>query len=162
MGLPSVLQGKVPAGLGKDRMITGLKQAGRLIDVWVRFRWIRLTILLCTRRGFVFNMTTTLTEKDDSMIKHMVMWKFKDEVTEADKLEMKRQLESLKGVVPSLLDIEVGMDVVGTPASKDMVLTTLFHSLSDLQAYADHPAHVAVVEFVKPLVAERALVDYEC
>ncbi len=95
------------------------------------------------------------------MIKHIVMWKFKDEVAEADKLEMKRQLESLKGVVPSLVEIEVGMDVVGTPASMDMVLTTLFHSLSDLQAYAEDPAHLKVVEFVKPLVAQRALVDYE-
>ena len=89
------------------------------------------------------------------------MWKFKDGVVEADKLEMKRQLESLKGVVPSLLQIEVGMDVVGTDQSKDMVLTTLFHSLSDLQAYADHPAHLQVGAFIKPLVCERTVVDYK-
>ena len=95
------------------------------------------------------------------MIKHIVMWKFKEDVAETDKLEMKRLLESLKGVVPSLLQIEVGMDVVGTDSSKDMVLTTLFHSLSDLQAYAEDPAHLNVVEFVKPLVCERAVVDYE-
>ena len=95
------------------------------------------------------------------MIKHVVMWKFKDDVAGADKLEMKRQLESLKGVVPSLLQIEVGMDVVGTDQSKDMVLTTLFNSLSDLQAYADHPAHLQVGTFIKPLVCERAVVDHE-
>ena len=95
------------------------------------------------------------------MIKHIVMWKFKDDVAEADKLEMKRQLESLKGVVPSLLQIEIGMDIVGTDQSKDMVLTTLFNSLSDLQAYADHPAHLQVGAFIKPLVCERAVVDYE-
>ena len=95
------------------------------------------------------------------MIKHIVMWKFKDDVAAADKLEMKRQLESLKGVVPSLLQIEVGLDIVGTEVSKDMVLTTTFHSLSDLQAYTENPAHLNVVKFVKPLIAERALVDYE-
>ncbi|HSR88081.1 MAG TPA: Dabb family protein [Pontiella sp.] len=95
------------------------------------------------------------------MIKHIVMWKFREDAAEADKLEMKRQLEALKGVVPSLLQIEVGMDIVGTDASKDMVLTTLFNSLSDLQAYADDPAHLKVVEFVKPLVSERAVVDYK-
>ncbi len=55
------------------------------------------------------------------MIKHVVMWKFKSEVTEADKLEMKRQLE----------------------------------------AYAGHSEHLKVVEFVKPLVCERAVVDYQ-
>lgn len=95
------------------------------------------------------------------MIKHIVMWKFREDAAEADKLEMKRQLEALKGKVPSLLQIEVGMDIVGTDVSKDMVLTTLFNSLSDLQAYADDPAHLKVVEFVKPLVCERAVVDCE-
>ena len=94
------------------------------------------------------------------MIKHIVMWKFKDEVVEADKLEMKRLLESLKGVVPSLKDIEIGMDLVGSDASKDMVLYSEFDSLEDLQAYAGHPEHLKVVEFVKPLVCERYVVDY--
>lgn len=94
------------------------------------------------------------------MIKHVVMWKFKDEVVEADKLEMKRQLESLKGVVPTLIDIEIGLDVVGSDASKDMVLYSEFNSLDDLKAYAEHPEHLKVVDFVKPLVYERHVVDY--
>jgi hypothetical protein len=94
------------------------------------------------------------------MIKHIVMWKFKDEVVEADKLEMKRRLESLKGVVPALKDIEIGLDLVGGDASKDMVLYSEFESLEDLQAYAGHPEHLKVVEFVKPLVSERHVVDY--
>jgi len=96
------------------------------------------------------------------MIKHIVMWKFKDEVAETDKLEMKQRLEALKGVVPSLIDIEVGVDIAGKDASKDMVLYSEFASRNDLAAYAVHPEHVKVVEFVKPLVCERAVVDYEC
>lgn len=95
------------------------------------------------------------------MIKHIVMWKFKEDVAEADKLEMKRKLESLKGIVPVLLDIEVGLDVVGSDASKDMVLYSEFNSLDDLKAYAVHPEHLKVVEFVKPLVCERHVVDYD-
>lgn len=95
------------------------------------------------------------------MIKHIVMWKFKDEVAETDKLEMKKRLESLKGVVPTLIDIEIGMDVVGSDASKDMVLYSEFRSLEDLKSYAEHPEHLKVVDFVKPLVCERHTVDYE-
>ena len=95
------------------------------------------------------------------MIKHIVMWKFKEDVAEADKLEMKRQLESLKGVVPSLIEIEIGLDMVGKDASKDMVLYSEFASMDDLAAYAGHPEHIKVVEFVKPLVCERAVVDYK-
>ncbi|MBN2686204.1 MAG: Dabb family protein [Pontiellaceae bacterium] len=95
------------------------------------------------------------------MIKHIVMWKFKEETTEADKLEMKRKLESLKGVVPTLIDIEIGLDVLGSAASMDMVLYSKFDSMEALQAYATHPEHLKVVEFVKPLVSERAVVDYQ-
>jgi len=95
------------------------------------------------------------------MIKHIVMWKFKEDVAESDKQEMKRKLESLKGVVPTLADIEVGLDVVGSDASKDMVLYSEFNSLDDLKAYAEHPAHLKVVDFVKPLVCERHVVDYK-
>lgn len=94
------------------------------------------------------------------MIKHIVMWKFKDGIPDSDKLEMKGRLESLKGVVPTLIDIEVGLDVVHSDASKDMVLYSEFNSLDDLKAYAEHPEHLKVVEFVKPLVCERAVVDY--
>lgn len=95
------------------------------------------------------------------MIKHVVMWKFKSEVTEADKLEMKRQLEALKGVVPSLVHIEIGMDRSNKEASMDMVLCSEFQTLADLEAYAGHPEHLNVVEFVKPLVCDRAVVDYQ-
>ncbi len=95
------------------------------------------------------------------MIKHIVMWTFKDEATVEERLEMKRKLEALKGVVPTLLEIEVGMNVIDSDAAKDMVLYSEFRSVADLQAYANHPEHLKVVEFVKPLVRERAVVDYE-
>lgn len=95
------------------------------------------------------------------MIKHIVMWKFKDDTKDADKLEMKQRLEALKGVVPTLIDIEIGMDVARKDASMDMVLYSEFASMDDLEAYAVHPAHLKVVEFVKPLVCARAVVDYE-
>ncbi|NLX26670.1 MAG: Dabb family protein [Lentisphaerae bacterium] len=95
------------------------------------------------------------------MIKHVVMWKFKDDVDDADKLEMKKRLEALKGVVPSLRGIEVGLNMVPGDAARDMVLYSEFDSLEGLKAYAVHPAHLKVVEFVKPLVCERAVVDYE-
>jgi hypothetical protein len=95
------------------------------------------------------------------MIKHIVMWKFKDETVEEDKLEMKRQLEALKGVVPSLSDIEIGLNTAESPAAMDMVLSSEFRTMEDLKAYVVHPEHQKVVEFVEPLVCERAVVDYE-
>ncbi len=95
------------------------------------------------------------------MIKHIVMWKFKSDVSDEDKLEMKRQLEALRGVVPSLLKIEAGLDLSKKEASMDMSLYTEFQTMGDLAAYANHPEHLKVVGFVKLLVSDRAVVDYE-
>jgi len=95
------------------------------------------------------------------MIKHIVMWKFKDGVAEVDKAEMKRKLEALKGVVPTLVNIEIGLNVAECPPAMDMVLSSEFQTAEDLKAYVAHPEHQKVVAFVKPLVCERAVVDYE-
>jgi hypothetical protein len=74
---------------------------------------------------------------------------------------MKHRLESLQGKVPGLQYIEVGRDFSGKAAAMDMVLHTEFNSMDDLAAYAAHPEHLKVVEFIKPRVCERAVVDYE-
>ena len=91
------------------------------------------------------------------MIKHIVIWTMRDEVSAEQKAEMKDRLEALKGVVPELLDIEVGMD----DANGSMSLTSEFASVEDLGTYQAHPAHQEVVRIVKPLVAARSVCDYE-
>ncbi len=95
------------------------------------------------------------------MLKHIVMWKFKDGVSDEDKLKMKNSLEALKGVAPTLLDIEVGLDVLRTDQLQDCVLYSEFENLDGLKAYAEHPEHVKLLGFIKSLVCERHAVDYE-
>jgi hypothetical protein len=89
------------------------------------------------------------------------MWRFKDEVSEEQKLEMKNRLEGLLESIPCLLRIEAGLDRSGKEAAMDMVLYSEFETMDDLAVYAGHPEHLKVVEVVKPLVCERAVVDYE-
>lgn len=90
------------------------------------------------------------------MIKHIVIWPMKEEVTAEQKVEMKNRLEALKGVVAELVDIEVGID----EGNGTMSLYSEFASNEDLAVYQAHPAHQDVVGFVKPLVAGRAVCDY--
>ena len=94
------------------------------------------------------------------MFKHIVMWRFKPEVMQEDKLEMKRQLEALADVVPSLQAIEVGLNVAKVDAAYDVVLTTVFEDQAGFQAYATDPLHLEVVDFVRKMVCDRAVVDY--
>lgn len=95
------------------------------------------------------------------MFKHIVMWRFKPEVMQEDKLEMKRQLEALADVVPSLQAIEVGLNVAKVDAAYDVVLTTVFEDEVGFQAYATDPLHLEVVDFVREMVCDRAVVDFK-
>ena len=99
------------------------------------------------------------------MVKHIVAWRLKDSAGGNDKATNARlvrdKLEALRGRIPGLLRLEVGLDFSGTDASADLVLVTEFASRADLAAYQVHPAHQAVVAFVREVVAERRFVDYE-
>ncbi|MBI9020759.1 MAG: Dabb family protein [Verrucomicrobia bacterium] len=90
------------------------------------------------------------------MIKHIVVWKMKDEVSAEQKAEMKDRLEALKGIVEELVDIDVGID----ESNGTMSLFSVFATHEDLNLYQVHPAHQEVVAFVKPLVAGRTVCDY--
>jgi hypothetical protein len=91
------------------------------------------------------------------MVKHIVIWKMKDDVTAEQKQEMKIRLEALCGRISELRKIEVGIDF----ESGTMSLYSEFDTAEDLMAYQLHPDHQAVVGFVKPLVAARSVCDYE-
>jgi len=99
------------------------------------------------------------------MIKHVVMWKLKDNVAGNSKgenaREMKRRLESLPEVIPEIRRLEVGLNVKDSERAADVLLYSEFDSPADLAAYIQHPAHQEVVTFVREIAAETRVVDYE-
>lgn len=99
------------------------------------------------------------------MIKHIVMWKLKEEAeggTAAENaLKMKTMLEALQGRIDVLRKIEVGIEVFASAPECDVILYSEFDSRADLDAYQVHPEHQACVAFIRNVVAERRVVDYE-
>lgn len=99
------------------------------------------------------------------MIRHVVAWRLKDSALGNDKAAnarlMKGKLEALRGLIPGLLRLDVGLDFSATENSSDLVLIAEFESRETLAAYQAHPEHKAVVAFVSQIVAERRLIDYE-
>lgn len=99
------------------------------------------------------------------MVRHVVMWNFKDEVKEEDKAahkeDMKKSLESLRGKVPGLVEL----DFIANPlssSSHDMALVTLHDNAEALATYAGHPEHVKVADtYIRPFTKDRAALDYE-
>ncbi len=92
------------------------------------------------------------------MICHVVLMTFTDP---ADAPEAERRLNALVGQVPSLLSLQVGLDVVRGPASAHLFLQTTHVDLTGLRAYTEHPVHVDLVAWLGPRLAQRVLVDAE-
>ena len=99
------------------------------------------------------------------MIKHIVMWKLKEQAEGADRLanarEMKRRLEECAQIVPGILAFEVALAEPGLEATYDIVLYSEFESRAALEAYAAHPTHQALMPFFKAVRDERQCMDYE-
>ena len=95
------------------------------------------------------------------MTKHIVTFQLTG--TEQERLEIaqrfKTALEALPEQIDVLQSIEVGINE--NPAEQwDVVLTAIVPSLSDVEIYAKHPAHVAAAALLAGHKANRACVDY--
>lgn len=99
------------------------------------------------------------------MVHHVVMWKFKEEIAEEKKPELKSAMEEhlcgLVGEVPGLLKAAFVKEPIPS-STHDMALVTVFEKAEDISAYSKHPSHVAVANtYVRPFVCSRACLDYE-
>ncbi len=99
------------------------------------------------------------------MTKHIILWQLKDELSESEKIAVKtgikEGLEGLAGQIPGLTEIKVYTE--GLPSSNaDVMLYSVFTDAAALQAYAVHPAHVAVADGkVRPYTKTRLCLDFE-
>lgn len=98
------------------------------------------------------------------MLKHIVMWKFKDEAEGKTRAEncrlVKERLEALPAKISLIRKLEVGINEFPSPMSADLVLLTEFATKEDLDSYAVHPDHVKVSEYVGKVRLERIVADY--
>lgn len=96
------------------------------------------------------------------MIRHIVMWKLKEEKKAENAEHIKNSLESLAGKIDGLISAKVFCDITnGADGSFDLCLDSLFTDLNALNNYKIHPLHVAVSDFVKSVRKERSCVDFE-
>lgn len=99
------------------------------------------------------------------MVKHIVFWRLKDDLTGGARDERLRQIkegfEALRGVVPGLRHIEIGFDFLESPDSVDIILYSEFESRAALDGYQNHPGHLAMIPLVRDVRVERRVGDYE-
>jgi len=99
------------------------------------------------------------------MIKHIVMWKFKEEAEGRSKLEnmklVRDRLYALVPLVPEIKAMEIGFDFGNTPMSYDMMLYTEFETKEALNVYAVDSEHAKVKAIVAATTQARVVLDYE-
>ena len=99
------------------------------------------------------------------MVKHLVFWKLQDfadgKPAAQNALRIKEALEALRGRIPGLVTIEVGIDFSKTADSADVALYTEFTDRAALDAYQDHPDHKSAAKFIGAVRQSRTVVDYE-
>jgi hypothetical protein len=94
------------------------------------------------------------------MLTHIVCWKYKPEIDAAAREEHIARLRALKNVIPEIIDISVGKDILGLERSFDTGLVATFAEREGLDAYTDHPQHREVAAMGK-VIAERVVsVDF--
>ena len=97
------------------------------------------------------------------MIRHVVMWNVIG-ATRDEKLanieKLKASFLGLRGRIPGLLHLEIGVDASRVDYACDVVLVSDFASQAALDAYATHPEHLRVKQELGDLRTQRHQVDY--
>ena len=97
------------------------------------------------------------------MIRHVVMWNVRG-ATRDEKLanieKLRASFLGLRGRIPGLLHLEIGVDASRVDYACDVVLVSDFASQAALDAYATHPEHLRVKQELGDLRTQRHQVDY--
>jgi len=91
------------------------------------------------------------------VIRHIVIFKAKEN---APIDEFKKQIENLKNDIKEIIDIKVGIDINFDSTSSDFCVITDVKNIEELKIYANHPKHIEVINFLKPYIIERRVVDF--
>ena len=96
------------------------------------------------------------------MIRHIVMFKFKDENKAENVRKTKEMLDALPAKIDLIVRSETHLnDNSDDDRNYDLLLISDFNSLDDLHAYIEHPDHKAIGAFMRPLRESRPCTDFE-
>ncbi|MDX6695318.1 MAG: hypothetical protein QOF02_2921 [Blastocatellia bacterium] len=94
------------------------------------------------------------------MLTHIVIWKYRADIEQAVRDEHVALLRRLSAVVPGVLSLSVGFDMLNLPRSYDTGLVATFRDRAALDAYTVHPEHIIVADFGRNISEQVASVDF--
>jgi len=97
------------------------------------------------------------------MLRRVVLWRLKAQDAQQKELDartIKRALESMRGKIPGLLNLQVAVNEVAGADASDVVMIGDFENHDALAVYETHPVHEQVKPIVGPLRSERRVVEF--
>lgn len=96
------------------------------------------------------------------VLRHVVMFKFKDETSDSDVNKVVDAFRGLKGKIPEISAFEYGTDnsPEGLANGFTHCFLITFGSEDARAVYLPHPAHKAFVDVLKPHLDKVQVIDY--
>lgn len=100
--------------------------------------------------------------KETKMLRHVVMFKFKDDASKADVQGVVDAFGELPSKIPTIADFEFGTNnsPEGLADGFTHCFLVTFKSEKDREVYLPHAAHKAFVEVLKPHLDKVMVIDY--
>lgn len=96
------------------------------------------------------------------MIRHIVMWKYKESLTKEERQELFKKLtsaaEAMEGNVKGLIAISL-FENKNPKEKHDLCLLCKFESLEDVDNYQVDPLHIVFKDIITGNVTDRVCID---
>lgn len=94
------------------------------------------------------------------MFIHVFGFRWQEHATDADKVRAVREIRAFQGTIPGLIDVAVGENI--SPRGNGYTFAGLmrFMDHAACDAYAVHPAHLSLLDWLIPLI-EPIELDFE-
>jgi hypothetical protein len=96
------------------------------------------------------------------VIRHVVVFRWNDSVTDEQLVAMSAALDALPATIAEIVSYRHGPDLGLAPTNFDYSITADFANVDDFAVYRDHPEHQQfIAEHITGRVAERVAVQFE-
>src|ERR1700747_3475675 len=94
----------------------------------------------------------TLRRENDRVFIHIFGFRWKEHATDTDKARARKDILAFRGNIPGLLEVSVGPKVWPRGQGYTFVGLMKFPDKAACDAYAVHPAHLALLQWLVPLI----------
>ncbi len=120
------------------------------------------TVLGVLAAGMSAVRVPAVAAEGQTVLRHVVMYKFKPEMTAAQVQEVVDAFKGLPGKIPTIVEFEAGTNVSEEGKSEGFthLFVVTFRDKAGLKVYLDHPAHADYVKVVKDRREKVIVFDY--